>query len=498
LFDNSPLAICVNTTEGKILGVNRALSAMTGYSEDELLHSDVRMLYMSPDQRAQALQQIGPEGSLSNYGMQLRRRDGSLYYVNLNISRLELAGQQVLLGIADDVTEEVEAHQALTTLHHISHDLTSIADLQTLLDHALQHLHTVVDFQRAALMLVEDGEESLTVYAYTSPTLPPVFTIHHIPISSWPFLQTALTGRDRIYVPDMQASEAIQTDLDGMQTKQWAAALKASRSWLGLPLRAGERTIGLLNILHDAANHYEANDIELARTFANQLAVAIDNIHLNEQTGRAAAADERSRIARELHDSLTQTLFTASVLAEATPRIWIKDQGIARQNMEKLGVLIRGALAEMRSLLLELRSDAQPDQTLDQLLNTLAEATRARSNMAVSISIEVERELPADVTMTLYRIAQEALNNVIKHAEATVVDITLLDQPDRVTLRIRDDGRGFDPQVIPAGHMGISIMAERAQKIGADMQIQSQPNRGAEVSVTWPGSPARSDRRDKS
>ena len=127
-------------------------------------------------------------------------------------------------------------------------------------------------------------------------------------------------------MPDMQASEAIQAELDGMRAEQWAAALKASRSWLGLPLRAGERTIGLLNILHDDANHYAAGDIELARTFANQLAVAIDNIHLNEHTGRTAAADERSRIARELHDSVTQTLFTASVLAEATPRIWNRDQ----------------------------------------------------------------------------------------------------------------------------------------------------------------------------
>ena len=112
-----------------------------------------------------------------------------------------------------------------------------------------------------------------------------------------------------------------------------------------------------------------AGDIELARTFANQLAVAIDNIHLNEQTGRTAAADERSRIARELHDSVTQTLFTASVLAEATPRIWNRDRDIARQNMEKLSVLIRGALAEMRSLLLELRPGAPSDQSLGQLLN---------------------------------------------------------------------------------------------------------------------------------
>jgi signal transduction histidine kinase len=214
--------------------------------------------------------------------------------------------------------------------------------------------------------------------------------------------------------------------------------------------------------------------------------VAIDNIYLNEQTGRAATADERSRIARELHDSVTQTLFTASMLAEATPRIWNRDRDIARQNMDKLSVLIRGALADMRSLLLELRSDAPPDQSLGQLLNTLEEATRTRGNATVSISIEGDRELPPGVTMTLYHIAQEALNNVIKHAEANHVDMTLLNKPDRVLLHIRDDGRGFDPQVIPAGHMGISIMTERAQKIGADLQIQSQPGRGTEVSLTWP------------
>ena len=106
--------------------------------------------------------------------------------------------------------------------------------------------------------------------------------------------------------------------------------------------------------------------------------------------------------------------------------------------------------------------------------------------MAVSLSVEADRELPADVTMTLYRIAQEALNNVVKHAEATRVDIMLLNQSDRVAIRIRDDGRGFDPQAIPVGHLGIRIMAERAQKIGADFQVQSQPGRGTEVSVTWP------------
>ena len=488
LFDNSPLGICIANLNGDILGVNQAMQRITGYSEDELLQSNVRTLYDNPTQRLEVLDQLSTVDVLSNFGIQLRRRDGSSFYASLSLSRLEMMGQAVRLGIVDDVTDQVEAREALTTLHQISYDLASSSDLQTLIDQAVPHLHEIVDFQRAALMLLEDGEESLTIYVYTLPTSPPELIIHQVPISSFPSLRTILNGRETGYVPDMQTSEAIQAELDNIHMKRWMAALKATRSWLGLPFVAGERTFGLLNLLHDEANHYDARHIELARTFANQLAIAIDNIRLKEQAGLAAAADERSRIARELHDSVTQTLFTASVLAEATPRIWNKDRDIARQNMEKLSLLIRGALAEMRSLLLEMRSGAAPDQSLGQLLNTLAEATRARANLAVSLNAEGDRQLPTEIALALYRITQEALNNVIKHAEATRVDMMLLSNPDRVEIHIRDDGRGFDPQAIPAGHMGISIMLERAKKIGGDIQIQSHPGRGTEISIMWPGS----------
>ena len=247
----------------------------------------------------------------------------------------------------------------------------------------------------------------------------------------------------------------------------------------------GEHTVGLLNVLHDTAEHFSARDIELAQTFANQLAVAINNIQLSEHGRQIATADERSRIARELHDSVTQTLFTASVLAEVTPRIWTKDQVSARQNMEKLSVLIRGALAEMRSLLLELRSGAPANQDLDQQLGTLAEALRVRANVTVSTNVAHERQLPADVHMAFYRIAQEALNNVTKHAQATRVEIALFDERNGVVLQIRDDGRGFDTQSIPDGHMGLSIMAERAHKVGGELRIQSEPGRGTEICMTW-------------
>jgi signal transduction histidine kinase len=373
----------------------------------------------------------------------------------------------------------------------MSYDLITITDLQTLIDHAVPLLHEIIDFQRAALMLLEEGRDLLTIYAYTTPMLPPELVVHQVPVDSWPSLRAVLNRRETSYIPDMQASEIIQAELDGMKLRQWAASLKTSRSWLSLPLLAGGRIIGLLNLLHDQGNYYDANDIEFAQTFANQLAVAVENIHLNEQTRQTATAGERSRIARELHDSVTQTLFSASVLAEATPRLWDKDPSIARKNMEKLSKLIRGALAEMRSLLIELRSDAKPDQSLVQLLNTLVEGARARSNMTVGMTVEGDLDPPPEVTMTFYYIAQEALYNVIKHAVAARVEVTLVRNPSHVELYVEDDGQGFDPGTVSSGHMGISIMAERVGKIGGDLRVQSRPGQGTEIKVSWTESEGR-------
>ncbi len=482
LFDSSPLGIAMATLDGNILGVNRSMQRISGYTEDELLQSDVSELYANPQERVQLLEQLSANGYLSNYGTQLRRRDGSHYYASLNLSRLAMAGQDIVLGITDDITDEVNARNALTALHQISYDLATIADVDGLLEHAFQSLHKILDFRRAAFMIFRDGEESLTLYAYGSPDL----TIQQIPLNSWPFLQTIVAVRDTVYVPDIHANKSVQAELDNLDIEEWSAVLSACKSWLCIPLLVGERIIGVLNIVHKAADHYDANTIEIARTFANQLAVAMDNIHHTQQAQVAAVTDERSRIARDLHDSVTQTLFTASVLAEAAPLIWTKNPELARQNMEKLSILIRGALSEMRSLLLELRADTLPNQTLDELLPVLVEAVRMRTNAVISINVEGDCQPPPEVTMTFYRIAQEALNNVARHAEAFRVDITLQNKPDGILLHIRDDGRGFDPQNIPAGHLGLSIMAERAKKIGGQLQIHSEPGHGTELTITWP------------
>lgn len=226
---------------------------------------------------------------------------------------------------------------------------------------------------------------------------------------------------------------------------------------------------------------------ELIRTIALDLVDLIEGAQLLDQAQALVVAEERSSLARELHDSVTQILFSASVLAESTPRIWDKDQDIARLNMERLSVLLRGALAEMRTLLFELRSNQQQGQPLEKLLTALVDSMRARTQVTISLTIDSDFELPEDVKQVFYRITREALNNVFVHADATRVSIFTLIKTHYAELRIQDNGSGFNPQIIDAGRLGISIMSERAAEIGGDLQIRSAPGQGTEILVTWPG-----------
>ncbi|MCP4542209.1 MAG: histidine kinase [Chloroflexi bacterium] len=210
-----------------------------------------------------------------------------------------------------------------------------------------------------------------------------------------------------------------------------------------------------------------------------------------------AVAAERSRLARDLHDVVTQTLFSASLVAEALPTSWERDREEGRQLLKELRQLTQGALAEMRTLLLELRPAALIEAKLGDLLRQLAEGAIGREGIPITVTVEGGCSLPSDVHITLYRIAQESLNNVTKHARANRVTMSLrcvMPQPlsragegKTVTLSIHDDGCGFDPDCVPTDRLGLNGMRERAQTIGAALTIDSEIERGTEIVVVWNG-----------
>ena len=217
----------------------------------------------------------------------------------------------------------------------------------------------------------------------------------------------------------------------------------------------------------------------------NGVVVFQDITQRRERDQQTAVVAERNHLAHELHDAVSQLLFSASVIAESLPRLWERNPERVKQGLAQLHQLTRGALAEMRTLLLELRPTALTEAALGDLLHQLVDAVRGQTRLQVTLTVEGQQTLPEDVQITLYRIAQEALNNVIKHARATHVNVSLVNGMDTVTVRVADDGRGFDPAAMLPGHMGIGIMHERAEAVGISLDVHSQVGHGTEVVATW-------------
>lgn len=209
---------------------------------------------------------------------------------------------------------------------------------------------------------------------------------------------------------------------------------------------------------------------------------------IEQASKEAVAAAERERLSRDLHDAVTQTLFSASLIAEVLPQLWERDPVEAERNLAKLRQLTRGALAEMRTLLLELRPTALTERPLGELLRHLAEALANRTKIPVEVMVDQGCAVPPEVQVAQYRIAQEALNNVAKHAGASQATLTLRCSQQRIELCIEDDGGGFDANTIPPGHLGVGIMRERAEGIGASFEVDSEPGQGTRIRVIWNGS----------
>ncbi len=279
--------------------------------------------------------------------------------------------------------------------------------------------------------------------------------------------------------------------LDTYQNPQWVDLHGVGwvRSYIGTPIAIGDEILGFINLDCGRPDAFRAEDVERLKAFTDQAAIAIRNARLYEQAQELAAVEaameERQRIARELHDAVSQSLFSASIIAQSLPRLWELSHDEVQSALEELNRLTRGALAEMRTLLLEMRPDDLADVTLDDLLRQLVEAFRSRSSAEITLAIEGRHRLTPEVRVALYRITQEALNNVIKHARAEHAAVYLHSTDEGTELRIVDDGRGFDRSAVLPDRIGLNIMQERARLIGATLEISSQKEQGTEVRVKW-------------
>jgi signal transduction histidine kinase len=256
-----------------------------------------------------------------------------------------------------------------------------------------------------------------------------------------------------------------------------------------VPLFIQHKICGVLGLYYTEARQFSDEEISLVKMVGDQTALAIENARLRMQVERAAVAAERNRIARDLHDAVTQTLFSASMIAEVIPRLWERNPEEGKRRLHELRELTLGALAEMRTLLLELRPARLMEVDLADLLRQLVEATSGRARVPITLQAQGESNLPPEVKVTFYRIAQEALNNVAKHARAHHAVVTYTGSPEVVQLSVQDDGCGFTAGPILPQHLGLSIMRERADAIHATLTVKSIPDKGTEIAVAWHSAP---------
>jgi PAS domain S-box-containing protein len=297
-----------------------------------------------------------------------------------------------------------------------------------------------------------------------------------------------LMSRQPILTPDILANHKNILDtapLDDVQRAGLTAETKYFRSLLAVPIFISDEIYGSLRFYFAQPHDFTQEDVHLATSLGDQVALAIENARLRAQAQEHAAAAERSRLARDLHDAVTQTLFSASLIAEVLPRIWERKPEEGQRRLEELRQLTRGALAEMRTLLLELRPSALMEAEIEDLLRQLSEAFTGRSRLPVTLNIQGKCQVSSEVRIALYRIAQEAMNNIAKHAHASEVQLEVICTPHSVVLCIQDDGAGFSMENISSDHLGLGIMKERAEAIGAVLTITSQPGQGTRIEAAW-------------
>jgi signal transduction histidine kinase len=253
------------------------------------------------------------------------------------------------------------------------------------------------------------------------------------------------------------------------------------------PLRAKEHVLGVLVVGSSQPGKFDEQDIRLLTLLANQAGIFLENARLQDRDRRAAVLEERNRLARELHDSVTQVLFGLTLNLEAAAGLMTKRPERAAELVTRAQEMAAEALAEMRSLIFELRPSALQEKGLAMALTNHVNLFRRRQGVEVTLQITVEDRLDPDVELCLYRVTQEALNNIVKHAKATHVWISYLAEPDAVTLTVRDNGVGFAAGTESSNQsFGMIGMRERVAAVGGTLHVTSSPGEGTTIQARIP------------
>jgi PAS domain S-box-containing protein len=496
IFEATSDGVCIGTMDGFIVEVNPAYCALYGYSRDELIGMHGSALTHPDHWHAQS---EGLEAIMSGRSVQVQsvglRKDGTPFNVEAHGSAFTYRGTMHVLGVVRDITDRArvqelleqrveERTRELRALLDVSHNVASTLDLHELLGVILDELKFVVEYTGAGIAMQEGDEVRIIGYRGPGPdalalgTRIPVATIGPL----WPLMCQA----DPLIIADVREATAEA----GLYRAATGDALDGDfgyvRSWMAIPMRVKERTVGSLFLEHDAPHFYTAHQADLTLAIARQAAIAIENARLYERAQEAATLEERQRLARELHDSVSQALYGIALGARTARALLDRSPDRVAEPLDYVLTLAEAGLAEMRALIFELLPQALEAEGLVAALGKQAAAVQARHGIVITTDLGTEPAAPPEVKEALYRIAQEALHNVVKHARARHVQLHLREDTRELILEVSDDGIGFASDGAFPGHLGLHTMRDRATSLAGTLEIATAPGSGTSVRVRLP------------
>jgi len=393
------------------------------------------------------------------------------------IQLLISAGQQIGVAVenASLFTAEQRRAEQFRVIAEVGRQITSIMDIDAVLNQVVHLVQKTFGYDHVAIALLE---EDYAVYRVGAGRLweDPAFDFNP---SRLKIGDEGVTGRvaasgENLYLPDVREDNGY-VEMQGSRTL----------SELTVPIKVKGEVIGVLDAQSDRLNAFDDSDLIVMQSLADQAAVAIENARLYREAQKLAVVEERNRLARELHDSVTQALYGVTLHAEAAFR-QLKNHRtkLAIEQLEELKGTAQEALREMRLLIFELRPSVVELQGLIPALRARLEAVEERAGLQVEMNIDEQLVLSERVQDGLYRIAQEALNNALKHAKANQIILNLMGESSRVVMEIKDDGIGFNPEeAVEGGGLGLDGIIERAELLGAELILDSWPERGTTIRV---------------
>jgi signal transduction histidine kinase len=368
-------------------------------------------------------------------------------------------------------------------LLEVSRVIRSTQEMEPLLDEILIQMKRVVNYDLASVLVLRKGE--IVAVRQLGQALANRSAIV-AGLMNTPHWKSMIEHQQPVVLADIyQEADSLAPFVQRLGEEDPSVS-ERQHSWMGLPLIVRGEVVGALSISNSIPAYFDAERVEMSFAFANHAAVAIESSRTREDAVYAAALAERTRLARELHDSVSQSLYGMVLTTRTALEMMDKNPATARDTMRYTLELADAALSEMRALIFELRPESLKEDGLLAALRKQAMALTARHKIQLHLDLcDEEPALPIKTKEALYRLAMEAVQNTIRHAGAANLCLALA-CGDTLMLTIEDDGCGFNAQADYPGHLGLQTMRERAHAIGGQFDIHSQPSQGTRVSFAIP------------